>query len=469
MTDENLLLVNGVDGERGGYLPSPFAVVEGAPELHGGALDAASARERRWLKERYGLDFPDRMVAQGVDPLSLASSGWGLLLSSDLHPEVREQLQPLRSLRKAQAGDLYREFTLSPGITKAKFLTGLGKRSGAAEPRELPYYLLIVGDPASIPFRFQYELDVQYAVGRIHFDALEDYGRYARAVAAVEREEVERPARRLTFFAVDNDSTTRRMNEGLIDPLRVSLAAADLERQHHPWPEHSEHLADAARKSRLVELLGGENTPSLLLTGSHGVSFQYGSKRQRDFQGALVCQDWPGPSPERRTVDPEHYFAASDVPETADLSGLVVVSYACYSAGMPELADFEHPSLGPARQIAERPFISRLAQRLLSRGALALVGHVERSWTSTFTFQVEGDQMQVFEQTLKRLMAGHPVGSAMEFFNQQYAELSVELSGLWADREHLLLTSQKEFSRLWQVTNDARNFVVIGDPAVRCT
>ena len=90
--------------------------------------------------------------------------------------------------------------------------------------------------------------------------------------------------------------------------------------------------------------------------------------------------------------------------------------------------------LGKPPEIAPRAFVSRLSQRLLSHGnggALAVVGHVDRTWTTSFEGSEKGEGVDVFRNTLRRLLAGHTVGWAMEYFNQAHAALAAELSNLW--------------------------------------
>jgi len=455
--------VNGIDARTGLYLPAPATDAELARRTRGMPLPEKKRADYLWRAEEYDPNDPERGLIYGTSARRLASAGWAVLFAPNAAPDERAALKPLLDHRQDLAGKRFKVYEYVPGQSADDFLDGQGARPGPVDPKCVPYYVLIVGDPRTIPFRFQHELDVQYAVGRIWFQTVEEYKKYAESLVRAETSPPAR-AKRITFFAAanDDDSATTRTSQDLVIPL-----AEKASKNRQGWDVQT-YVGLKATKAQLRGLLG-DDASGLLFTASHGMKFPLGDPDQLAAQGALLCQDWPGPEKWSGEIPKDFYFAAADVPKEADLTGLLAVCFACFSGGTPELDSFGEDPLSPPERLASDPFIARLPQQLLGHpggGALAVVCHVDRAWTTSFSWTQKA-QVQLFEGMLKRLLKGYPVGSSMEPFNSCHAELAVKLAGLWEDRNADLDVSRTRFGRIWRANNDARNFMVFGDPAVR--
>jgi hypothetical protein len=471
---DELLVFNGIDATTGDYLLPPLPAEKLARLVRGERPDAVHAQELKRRARRLGMTRLGA-AAKVKDPNQLGQAGWGVIFARDTPQGIVEALRPLLQFRSRQAGPYYREYTgekgYQDGESSLAFLTRHGASTGPADPDKVPYYLMIVGDPETIPYRFQYHLDVQYAVGRIHFEAPQDYANYAQTVVEAETGPLQMP-RTAAFFGTANlnDPATQLSARELVAPLAQYLSRA-AERGCPDW-QITSVLGEDASKARLAALLGGAETPTFLFTATHGIAFPQGDTRQLKHQGALLCQDWPGPTARGHgPLSTELYFSADDIACDAQVCGRIAFLFACYGAGTPRQDYFAHLRFGQRTAIAPCAFVARLPQRLLGHskgGALAVVGHVERAWGYSFRWRKSGPQLQTFESTLDEIFAGARVGYAMEFFNQRYAELSTQLSETFGDM-HLgdPAPDDEELAQIWTATNDARSYVVIGDPAVR--
>jgi hypothetical protein len=464
-TGNGLCVFNGVDAETGDYLLArrPVAEVQSAFDDGGSRFSGRGAR--------FGVDLGD-----------LGSAGWAVVFAPGTDQGVRDALGLLLRRRREQAearrGGLYRELWGEDGYrtgeTADDFLARHGAGPGVADPKVFPYYVLLVGDPAAIPFEVQFDLDVQYGVGRLAFDTADEYRRYAESVVAVEEGERLRE-RRLALWGPANagDGATSLSCRQLVGGLAAALTNGEAEDGDDSADARADWQVTAfqeaeATKERLLSLLGGPETPALLFTASHGLGFSRGHPRQREAQGALICQDWPGPG--SGPISPGQCVSAADLGEGAEVRGLVSFHFACFGGGTPEQDAFAHQAGWLPRALTATPFVARLPQRLAGHpggGALAVVGHVERAWSFSFEWRQLSDQIGAFEAALETLMAGYPVGAAMEAFGQKSGEVATRLVSLIGRKERGLGFDPAELLMLWTAHADARAYAVFGDPAAR--
>lgn len=413
----------------------------------------------KWAKQQmFGNRGPDRRPAPGVDPKDLASAGWSIVFAPSTPPAVRLALKPLIEHRQEQASKVNSSFFKNINYVVGETFDGFQQRikfsMGPADPREFPYYVLLVGSPAEIPFEFQYMLDIQFAVGRLYFDTPEEYAAYARGVLLAERGEVDVvPDAALLAIRNGEDRATEACSRGLVTPL--------LEEAAKKWQGLRIRSAKGL-KSEMLGLLGAGATPAFLFSSSHGVRWPSGHELQKTHQGALLGSDWQG-----GPIDlAKHCIGAPDIGKDARLRGLIAFLFGCHTAGTPERDNFPAEAFR-SPVLAPQPMVAPLAQRLLGHpngGALAVIGHIDRAWT--LSFGGPGMGFLTFAAFLESLITGHPVGSAMDWLNEKFAQLSAALTDL-LDPRGKRSPQPTELSRLWRGLNDARNLVVLGDPAVR--
>jgi hypothetical protein len=472
MSEEQKIHFNGISGVTGNYLLEPMEIEKAAALARNKDKDTFAVN---WLKNMgKALGQPHLGLPFFVDPSDVGQAGWAIVFHQEETDEIKNALQPLITHRAKTVTDANKLKVLDyqSGEDWSSWLARHGVSAGNIDPKKIPFYILIIGSPELIPFSFGHLLDVEYAVGRLHFDTATEYAAYAQSVVDYESSAAVPNAREAVFWSTRhaNDKATELSSEQLVKPLVEGNDTSD----NRPIAEFGNFqskswFGDTASKQSLADIFHppvNTRPPAFLFTASHGMGFPLSDQRQLPFQGALLCQDWPGLG----QIGPQHYFGASDVTNDARVQGMIAFHFACYGAGTPAYDRFIYEPGEPPEPIANKAFISALPKRLLSHpngGALAVIGHVERAWGYSITGNTSTPQLIPFQNAIGRLLRGDPIGLAMKDFNERYAALSTNLSDLQDKLNLSFPISENTLVSTWIERNDAEGYVVLGDPAIR--
>jgi hypothetical protein len=302
-------------------------------------------------------------------------------------------------------------------------------------------------------------------VGRVAFDTPAQYESWVSKAIGGARETAPR-RRALTVFGTrhPNDPATQLSSEHLLRPLVAGFEPnGTFGKLIEDLVVHQMLGADAT-KAKLADVLRGTSEvsqPAILFSATHGVGgFPPGDPQQTMCQGALLCQDWLGAG----QIGPGSYFAASDLGVDAQVDGMVMFMFACYSAGTPLYDSYLGRVPEAPSRISVAPFVAKLPQALLEAGAVGVVGHVDRAWGYSF---VSGDVESIlpFQNAIGRILRGEPVGHAVKEFHDRYAVLSASLAATLDNVRFGEVVSDRVIAALSTERADAQNYLLLGDPA----
>lgn len=451
----------------------------------GGAVVPSPLRTdalRRWSTLRAFSRYSAPLAAQPLDLRNWRDPrvGWGIVLPDDaaLPEKLRaraddapEAIRTLVASREPAVVLRYREDIASQGFLRRYYLHRepqdlaiTGSARGTAE-QCIPHYLLLYGDPRSIPWEFQYRLSLDFFVGRLDLEG-EALGHYVRALLS---EWADARCRRDSPVLWSTDHApadiTHLMRLAIGDPLRARFMADD---------ETAAGLcALFAEQASAAALCAGldASRPALVVTTSHGMTGPLQNPAQMKAQlGWLVAADGV-------PIDPRKVLAAWQP------DGAIWYAHACCSAGADGHTLFA--DLVPARSsVAEvlqavaalGPEVASLPRALLGapRPLRAFIGHVE----PTFDWTLQAQTRQFLTDALlkalyERMYLADPepvglaftacyrlVGSLLAQWDQQLGKVATAADA-GARQTARLAALRTKLTAL-----DRQAMVILGDPTV---
>ncbi|MCP3099898.1 hypothetical protein LZ198_13565 [Myxococcus sp. K15C18031901] len=421
--------------------------------------------------------------APGGDPGDLTLQRWGLVVPED--PARREELlswcAPLRALRELQQRAPARVYSVPPGMDGPQSVQWLRDvfRPSARE-RELPRYLLILGDLHEVSLELQQVLAGDRFVGRLAFDRERDWRAYVEKVLSWEVRLRPLLPKALFFCAHDGSEATRWGYPRLIQHA-VSECLEQLAHRELPASVVQE-LSTPSQWSRDVLLAQVcEQHPSVLLSLSHGLGppadRSWSPAEQRAHQGALCLGN--------------ELLGADVLSSRPFLPGGLWLPVACFGAGTPATSLFRHwlvraleevGSYVPPERVVpvigdmpERPFVSGPVKAALANGdgPLAVLGHVDLAWTNSFQDERGRSEARAFTSAMRSFIAGERFGIGANVLARSAISLALDILRHQDADERERAGGQRapawrlRRGLLWMTYCDLSAYILVGDPAAR--
>lgn len=441
----------------------------GDPAENHGAVGKAA---KRWA---FGLKPPEQFLSAAELPDETnwkdPRVGWGLVLpDDDALPDADKALgtdapEPLRELLRQrdnapvlryrpQTPHMLRRYYVDQHAQDLDVATAHGTAAGC-----VPSYLLFYGGPDKIPWKVQYQWNLNHFVGRLHLEgeALENYVSClltdwsGSALSTNER----------LVWAVDHGANdiTHLMANVIAAPVATAL------KSDNQCGNTTRHISGHATAADLIDALTTKS-PAFILSTSHGRTGPLSNVSQMAADMGC-CVDSNG-----QNVTPQAL-------EAWQPDGAIWFCHACCSAGSDSRSQYEE-MFAPGDQLrntltgvaAAGAMVAPVPTALLGakRPLRAFIGQVEPTFDWTLrhpkTNQVTSTQITAALYNRMHQPKPQPVGLAFkDFFNEVGPLLNVVL--FYRSRFD---RGEFEFDRIALAAAlsayDRRSTVILGDPTV---
>jgi len=442
----------------------------GCFNLNGSLIEDESLRFQRQMRnilfysinEFYclGREKPDLFsyVPPGYrEPVSDKPQGNWAIIFSDECPNRKEIERALNPLIKRRAGKVLTIEKMDPEV----FVQWLDPQ---IREGYFPQYLLICDSFENIPLEIQFLFNAFAVAGRLWFNNPNDFETYANKVLQVEKREQETGSKYVMASPAD-DTITFQDTEQIIKPI-MGLSEKFTPLLSSNFNEKS--LLKQAKESRFLALY------------CHGVGISSDdSSGKEEKAGSFVLK--------YDSDKDEGLLVADEVTSNPFVPGGIFFSPACLGGGTVQNSDYaswlQQESL--KEYLGSNTKISSIGEAMLraGKGPIAALLHFDISMGAgapmfnPITTQNDLQKM-VHENMIRKLLAGKTLGKATNvfrwaagsFYGQAIRTFMQTAGSLSADKDFLdksIGEIVRRMNRYHVIATDMRNFVILGDPAVR--